>query len=239
MHEVTIQRTIESAIERIVKERVHLSGSGRTDAGVHASGQVANFRSGHLIEALILKRALNGTLPPDIAIKRVEEVPLEFDSCLDATSKTYRYSILNCLERCAIGRQYCLHVPISLDVESMQVASAHLVGEHDFSSFRSSSCSARNPVRRVQMAQFRQEGDLIHFWIESDGFLHHMVRAIVGTLLQVGRGKLLPEDFGAILEAKDRRRAGRTAQPHGLSLLEVKYHQRGVNSLEARQEKGG
>jgi len=223
LREVTIQRAIEQTIERIVQERVNLTGSGRTDAKVHALGQVANFQSGTRLEPHVLKRAINSLLPKDILIRRMEEVPLDFDSCLDALSKTYRYSILNRPERCAIGRHYSLHLASPLNLENMEEAAAHLVGEHDFSSFRSSSCSPQNPIRRVKRAKFQREGEFIHFFIESTGFLHHMVRCIVGTLIEVGRGGLAASDFGGILEARDRRLAGKTADPQGLCLMEVKY----------------
>jgi tRNA pseudouridine38-40 synthase len=220
---VTIQRTIEETIEGMVQEPVNLTGSGRTDAKVHALGQVANFRSDSHIEASTLKKGLNGHLPKDIVIRRVEEVPLEFDSCLDALSKTYRYSLLNQAERVAIGRDYSFHYPTPLILEKMEEASAHLLGEHDFSSFRSSFCSATHPVRRIRRARFQREGNLLQFYIESNGFLHHMVRCIVGTLLDVGRGKITPDEFRGILEAKDRKLAGRTAKPWGLCLMEVQY----------------
>jgi tRNA pseudouridine38-40 synthase len=228
LREVTIQRTIEQTIEKILQERVNLIGSGRTDAKVHALGQVANFRSGTRLEPPVLKKALNSLLPKDILIKRMEEVPWDFDSCLHALSKTYRYSILNRPERCAIGRFYSLHQAGPLNLESMEEAAGHLVGEHDFSSFRSSSCCPQNPIRRIKRAEFQREGELIHFFIEGNGFLHHMVRSIVGTLIEVGRGRLTPFDFRGILEARDRRLAGRTANPHGLCLLEVKYPEPGV-----------
>ncbi|HEX9920091.1 MAG TPA: tRNA pseudouridine(38-40) synthase TruA [Candidatus Methylomirabilis sp.] len=223
LDQVTIQSTIEKSIERITQERMNLTGSGRTDAKVHAFGQVANFRSKTNIEAPLLKKALNSLLPEDVVIKKMEEAPLEFDSCIDALSKTYRYSILNRPEPCAIGRFYSSQVARPLDVEAMEEASAYLLGEHDFSSFRSSSCSARNPIRNVQQAEFRKEDDLIHFYIQGSGFLHHMVRCIVGTLMDVGRGKITSSDFRGILEAKDRRLAGRTARPQGLCLMEVRY----------------
>jgi len=234
---VTIQRTIETTIERIVQEKVNLTGSGRTDAKVHALGQVANFRSRTHIEASALKKGLNVYLPQDIVIKKVEEVPLEFDSCLDALSKTYRYSLLNQPERAAIGRDYVFHCLTPLSPEKMEEASAHLLGKHDFSSFRSSSCSATNPVRRIGRAEFQKEGNLLQFYIESNGFLHHMVRSIVGTLLDVGRGKITPDEFRGILQAKDRKLAGRTAKPWGLCLMEVKYSQGGVERDEYGKER--
>jgi len=223
LREVTIQRTIEETIERIVQERVRLTGSGRTDAKVHAIGQMANFRSATRLEPHLLRRALNSLLPLDILIKKVDVVPLNFDSCLHALSKTYRYSILNRPDRCAIGRQYVLHLASPLHLETMMEAAAHLVGERDFSSFRSSSCQTQNSIRQVKRAEFEREGDLIHFFMESSGFLHHMVRSIVGTLIEVGKGRLTASEFQGILEAKDRRLAGRTANPQGLCLMEVKY----------------
>lgn len=221
--EVTIQKTIEQALEKILGERVRIVGAGRTDAGVHALGQVANFRSKTRMDSLTLKKALNALLPGDIVIRKVEEVAADFDSCIHAVGKTYRYSILNREDPCAIGRHYCLHINRPLDLEAMKVAAACLVGEHDFSSFRSSSCSSRNPIRRVSRAEFRREGEMVHFLIESNGFLHHMVRSIMGTLIEVGRGRITPADFRAILYARDRKLAGKTADPRGLCLMEVRY----------------
>jgi tRNA pseudouridine38-40 synthase len=221
--EVTIQRTIEQTLEQILREKIHLTASGRTDAGVHALGQVANFRSRTSLEPDTLKKALNGLLPKDILIKRAEEASLDFDACIHAVSKTYRYSILNRPERCAIGRHYCLHVPRPLNLEAMEEAASHLAGEHDFSSFRSSSCSSPNPIRRIERADFEREGNLIHFFIEGNGFLHHMVRSIVGTLIEVGKGRLTPSSFERILAARDRRLAGKTANSQGLCLMEVRY----------------
>jgi len=223
LREVSIQRTIEESIERIVQERVRLTGSGRTDAKVHALGQVANFRSGTRHDPPLLKRALNSLLPEDIVIRKMDVVPLEFDSCIHALSKTYRYSVLNRADRCAVGRRYCLHLASPLHLEAMREAAAHLVGEHDFSSFRSSSCETRNSIRRVKRAELEREGDFIRFFIESSGFLHHMVRNIVGTLIEVGKRRWTPSEFLGILEARDRKLAGKTASPQGLCLMEVRY----------------
>jgi tRNA pseudouridine38-40 synthase len=235
---VTIQRTIEHTLQKILGESVRITGAGRTDAGVHALGQVANFRTKAGMDSHTLKKALNALLPKDIVIRRTEEVSPDFDSCIHAISKTYRYSILNREDRCAVGRYYCLHVSRPLNLEAMEEAATSLVGEHDFSSFRSSSSSSRNPVRQVIRAEFQREGEMIHFFIESNGFLHHMVRSIVGTLIEVGGGRLTPSDFRAILYARDRRLAGKTADPHGLCLMEVKYPEAEfVSNDRARKER--
>ncbi len=219
----TIQGAMEETIKRVSGEEVRVTGAGRTDAGVHALGQVANFHTGKALEPLRWQQALNALLPPDIVVRGVEEAPEDFDARRSAKSKTYRYSILNRPYPSALDRRYLLHVPDPLDLGAMAEAVALLLGEHDFSAFRATGCTAATPVRRVSEARFTTEGERLHFFITADAFLMHMVRIIVGTLVEVGTGKLTPAGFRDILKSCDRGRAGKTVPPHGLCLMGVRY----------------
>jgi len=220
----TVQEVIEQKIEVMTRQRVRLIASGRTDAGVHALGQVANFRTTSSIPVEGLRRGLNSLLPSDIIIKSAEEVDLQFHAQYGAKRKIYRYAILNSDVPSALRRNYCWHLPGPLDVPAMQKASCVLLGRQDFSSFQGADADTEDPVREVYRAEWSVEGEgFLHFTIEADGFLKHMVRNIVGTLAEVGRGKLSVEDFERILGARDRRQAGMTAPAQGLFLVEVKY----------------
>ncbi len=219
----TIQGALEEIVKRISGEEVRVIGAGRTDAGVHALGQVANFRASKDLALDTWRRALNGLLPSDIVVRGVEPVPDEFEARRSATYKTYRYSIWNAPFPSALERHCALHIPDPLDVASMAEGATSLIGEHDFSAFRAADDSPPRPVRRVVEARFAQEANRLHFIITGNGFLKHMIRIIMGTLLDVGRGKLSPEDLERILHSKDRQRAARTAPPHGLCLMEVMY----------------
>jgi tRNA pseudouridine38-40 synthase len=219
----TIQGTLEETIKRVSGEEVRVTGAGRTDAGVHAVGQVANFSTGKGLQANSWQRALNALLPPDIVVRRVEETSEDFDARRSAKSKTYRYSILNRPSPSALDRRYLLHVPNPLDLAAMAEAAAHLLGEHDFSAFRAADGDAVTSARRVYEARLATEGERMHFFITADAFLMHMVRIIVGTLLDVGAGKITPAGFREILKSRDRGRAGKTAPPHGLCLVNVQY----------------
>ncbi len=221
---VTIQGMIEKKLTLLTKEAVHLVGSGRTDAGVHAFGQVAHFKTQSQMEVRSIQRALNSLLPPDIVIKGIEEVEEFFHARKESKSKVYEYRILNRAFRSALHRGYAWHIPQKLDLNEMKEAAQELIGEHDFSSFRSVGSPTRTAVRRVIRAEWKRgrEG-LIRFEIEASGFLKQMVRAVVGTLVEVGKGKISPEEFRRILDLKDRKKAGPTAPAHGLFLKEVKY----------------
>ncbi len=220
----TIQGVIEEKLKVLTGEDVKLIGSGRTDAGVHALGQVANFRTNCELEPERLRRALNSLLPDDIYIKKAEYVPLDFHARYSAKSKTYEYRILNREEPDIFKRRYLWHVIPPLDREKMQEALSLIVGTHDFSSFRSSGSSSVNPVRTVFRAELISDSDgLLRIVMEANGFLRHMVRNIVGTVVQVGYGKISLERFKEIFEAKDRRLAGKKAPAQGLFLVEVKY----------------
>jgi tRNA pseudouridine38-40 synthase len=219
----TIQGILQDTAKRISGEEVHIAGAGRTDAGVHALGQVANFRTGKELSPDKWQRAFNSLLPPDIVVRRAETVPDGFDARRSAKQKTYRYSILNAPHSSALDRHWLLHVPGPLELAPMEEAGASLLGEHDFSSFRAANGDSPNQVRRVYQAFFLSEGNRLQFVITGNGFLKHMIRIVVGTLLDVGRGRLTPGAFREILQSKDRQRAGRTAPAHGLCLMQVSY----------------
>jgi len=220
----TIQGVIEERLKRLTGESVRLMASGRTDAGVHAVGQVAHFKTESAMDVSTILRALNSLLPSDIAIQKAEEVDPGFHARRSCQSKVYEYRILNRKLRSAFHRGYTWHIPQKLDLEAMKVATERLIGEHDFSSFRSVGSPTRTAVRTVIRAEWKRKREgLLTFEIEASGFLKQMVRAIVGTLVEVGRGKTTPEEFLKILESRDRSKAGPTAPAHGLFLKEVRY----------------
>ncbi len=221
---LTIQEVIENRIGIMTQEQVRLIASGRTDAGVHALGQVASFKTSSSLPVDVLRHGLNRLLPEDIAIQSAVEVDEHFHPQFGAKRKTYRYVILNRERRSALHRNYSWHLPRPLDLAAMRDASSLLMGKQDFSSFQGADPDRTDPVREVFRAEWSvEEKDFLFFTIEADGFLKHMVRNIVGTLVEIGQGRISREEFSAILQARDRRRAGMTAPPRGLFLLEVKY----------------
>ncbi len=219
----TIQGLLQEALAQIVGAPVQVTGAGRTDAGVHALGQVASFRADTRLDLLTLRRALNAHLPRDVVVRQAEEVPPKFDARRSARSRTYRYSILCRDHPSALLARHSLYVPHSLEFAAMARAAELVIGTHDFSAFRAGTCTAATPVRTVLEASGRPEGDLWHFDITANAFLQHMVRILVGTLLEVGSGKRHPSHVGDVLAGRDRRRAGKTAPAHGLCLVEVSY----------------
>jgi tRNA pseudouridine38-40 synthase len=221
---LTIQEVIEKKVEVMTGEHVRLIASGRTDAGVHALGQVANFRTSASIPVEGLWWGLNSLLPPDIVIQSAEEVEAEFHAQHRVKRKIYRYLILNGKVPSAIYRNYSWHIPLPLDVSAMQDAAGMLLGKKDFSTFRAADPDSNDAVREIFRAGWlMKEGNFLAFTIEADGFLKYMVRNIVGTLVEVGKGKIRAEEFRRILEARDRRQAGNTAPAQGLFLVEVIY----------------
>jgi len=221
---LTIQGIIEGKLALLMGETVHLVGSGRTDAGVHAFGQVAHFKTKNQMDVHTIQRALNSLLPPDIVIQRAEEVKEDFHARKQSKSKTYEYRILNRNIRSAFYREYAWHIPQTLNIGEMKKATRSLKGEHDFSSFQSVGSPKKTAVRNVTRAEWKRGRDgLLRFEVEANGFLKQMVRAIVGTLVDVGKGKISSEEFRRILDSKDRKKAGPTAPPHGLFLKEVRY----------------
>jgi tRNA pseudouridine38-40 synthase len=221
---VTIQQVLEEKIGLMTGEKIRLIASGRTDAGVHALNQVCNFQTRSRIEPDSLRRGLNSLISGDIHVKTAETVPLDFHSRYDARSKVYEYRILNRAEPELFLRHYTWHVRHPLDREVMDGCLAELYGTHDFSAFRSSGSSNRNPVRRMIRADIQgPENGLLVFRFEADGFLRHMVRNVVGTVVETGMEKRGLQEFREILHSRDRCRAGIKAPPQGLFLVEVKY----------------
>jgi len=220
----TIQGTLEEKLALLTREKVHLIGSGRTDSGAHALGQVASFQTRSPMAVHTLQKALNSLLPSDIAVRKVEEVSEDFNARRSAKSKIYEYRILNHETRSAFHREHAWHIPQELDLTEMKKATQLLIGEHDFSSFRSVGTPTKTAIRKVFVAQWKKNRQgFLRFEIEATGFLKQMVRAIVGTLVEIGRGKITVAEFGRILESKDRSLAGPTAPSRGLFLREVKY----------------
>ena len=219
---ITIHGKLREAIERVILEEIMLHGSGRTDAGTHAVGQVANFHTESNIPAYKLVQAINTYLPKDIVVRSAKKVPEKFHSRYSAKSKTYCYTIFNSRIRNAIGRNYCLHYSVPLDVEKMQKASKVLMGKHDFSAFKSKS-DVLSSIRTIMKLEIKKKGKYLTFTIEADGFLYKMVRSIVGTLLEVGKGKITITEFKKIVKSRSRAKAGNTAVANGLCLLKVKY----------------
>ena len=220
----TVQGMIEEKLAWITGEAVHLIGSGRTDSGVHAFGQVANFKTKSQLDVHSIQKALNSLLSPDIVIQKAEEVEEDFHARRESKSKVYEYRILNRDIRSAFRHGYAWHISQRLDLEEMRKATLMLIGEHDFSSFRSVGSPTRTAIRRIIRADWKRGRDgLIRFEVEANGFLKQMVRALVGTLVEVGRGKIDSEEFQKILDSQDRKKAGPTAPAHGLFLKEVKY----------------
>ncbi|MCU0558994.1 MAG: tRNA pseudouridine(38-40) synthase TruA [Desulfobacterales bacterium] len=222
----TVQAEIEKALATMTRSAVTLHGAGRTDAGVHALGQVASFRCDTRLAPDQLLKGLNSLLPPDIAIRECCRAPEEFHARFSAKSKRYGYRVLNREVRSALERRtsWFLHTP--LDLAAMQQAADRLCGRRDFKAFESAGSPRAHTVREVTAAEWvcdRQQPGLLFFQIAADGFLRCMVRNIVGTLVAVGRGALAPAGIDAILDSRDRRRAGPTAPARGLFLLEVRY----------------
>jgi tRNA pseudouridine38-40 synthase len=219
----TIQGVLEEKLKLITGETPRLHAAGRTDAGVHALGQVVNFSLKHHIPASSLLLALNSTLPKDIVINDIQEVAPDFQARYCARSKKYVYRILQQPQPSPFERHYAWHIRKFLDIESMRCSARYLIGSHNFASFQGAGCTAKNLVKTINEIDFQQNSHILSIVISGDGFLRHMVRNIVGTLIEVGRGKLPPDEIKVILEACDRRAAGPTAPPRGLYLAKVEY----------------
>jgi tRNA pseudouridine38-40 synthase len=219
----SIQGVLERAASTFFGMPTRVTGSGRTDAGVHAIGQVANFFVDREYDRFRILRGLNALTAADITIKEVEIVSDSFDARRDGRSRIYEYRILNRTTPSPfyLNRAWHLHDP--LDRDAMRAAIPCLLGEHDFSSFRAAGCEAAHPVRNVYRTALEERGELLVYSVEATAFLRHMVRNIVGTLVEVGRGRRAPQSMSELLEARDRTKAGPTAPPHGLYLMEVKY----------------
>ena len=221
---VTVQGALESCLSRITNGPARLHAAGRTDAGVHALGQVAHFDTASDIAMAPLVRGFNSLLQDDLVVRRAVEAPGGFHARYDAVRKTYLYQLHNHAVPSLFCARYAWHVPQRLDVPAMQTAAQLLVGRHDFSAFRSASRDdARQPVRCLYRLALRHQPPRLVFVLSADGFLYRMARSIVGTLVAVGRGAIAAEAVGDMLRARQRRLAGPTAPAHGLFLVHVSY----------------
>jgi tRNA pseudouridine38-40 synthase len=219
----TLQGVLEAALATALRHPVRIAAAGRTDAGVHAMGQVVSFRSEHLVEPWELRKSLNALTPTDMAIREVALVADGFDPRRHATARVYEYRLWNQAWRSAFWHRFTWHIPRALDLRAMRFGAAALAGRHDFSAFRASDCDSDSPVRTVVQSGFTEAEGLCVYRIEANAFLKHMVRAIVGTLVEVGTGQRRPESVAEVLASRDRSRAGQTAPPQGLVLTAVRY----------------
>ena len=224
-HKGTIQGVLEHAASRLLQEKVKVVGSGRTDAGVHAAAQVANFKTKSKFSCLNIQKGLNGILPKDMRIKQAEDVCLDFHARFCARSKLYRYTIINHSFASPFLRRYSHLVRFTLDLKKMRQACCCLLGRHNLRSFQAVDKRERSSIRTIKRLNIRKDRHLIYLDIEADGFLYHMVRNIVGTLIEVGRGKLKAQEIKGILGAKNRIYAGPCAPAKGLCLMQVKYQE--------------
>ncbi|HEY9060273.1 MAG TPA: tRNA pseudouridine(38-40) synthase TruA [Pseudobacteroides sp.] len=220
---ISVQRVVEDAFRKLTGENIKLIGASRTDTGVHAYGQTANFFTESKIPAEKFFLAVNCLLPSDISIVHSGEVSSNFHSRFSAKGKKYKYLIYNDRAPSALMRNRAFHVPVSLNLEDMKKAAQYIPGKKDFSAFKASGSSAKDSVRTVTGVELQKAENIIELTVSGDGFLYNMVRIIAGTLVDVGMGRISPDDMGDILESKDRTRAGRTAPAHGLYLVEVYY----------------
>ena len=219
----SIQETIEKALQKILREKVKVIGSGRTDAGVHAKAQVADFRIKSQMPLARLQEGLNAVLPEDIAITKINSVGPDFHSRFRAKAKVYRYTILNRMHRSALLRNYAYFCRYHLDIKLMRKEAAALLGRHNFRAFCASGGAGKNQLKTIKRIAITRHDDLINIEIEADGYLYNMVRNIVGTFIDIGRGQLAKGTIKRILRCRDRRQAGPTAAARGLCLVKVKY----------------
>ena len=221
---LNIQGTIEKAIEAVTKEHTEINASGRTDAGVHALGQVANFKTNSDIPIEKFAVAINSNLKKSIRIINAEEVEARFHSRLSCKKKTYRYIINNSQYGTAIYRNLETHIPVKLNIDKMKEAAKYFEGEHDFRAFKASGTSNKNSVRTIYKAEVKKtQNDRIYIELTGNGFLYNMVRIIAGTLVDVGSEKINPKDIINIINTQKREFAGKTLPPQGLYLVNVEY----------------
>jgi pseudouridylate synthase I len=219
----SLQDAIEAAIKKLTGRKASVIASGRTDSGVHALAQVMNFRTSSKIPLESIEKALNTILPDDIRIYGSEEVSLAFNAQKSAKSKLYRYTIYNCNVMDPLLRHFAAKCYFKIDLRLMRKGAQYLVGRHDYTSFQTKDGVEKNAVRTVKYITIEKKGDLIYIDIEANGFLYNMVRNIVGTLIDVGRGKIAPGHVQEILAKKDKRACGPTAAAQGLCLIKVNY----------------
>ena len=219
----TIQGKIEDVLSKLTEEKIEIVASGRTDMGVHALGQVVNFKTNSTKSVEKIQKYLYKYLPESIVVTKIEEVDERFHSRYNAKSKIYMYRIDNNEFHNPFNRKYTYHLDKKLDIEKMQEASQYLIGEHDFSSFASSRSKKKSHVRKIEYIKIQEKNKFIEIYVKADGFLYNMVRIIVGTLIDAGLNKIKPEDVKDMLESKNRTAASDTAPAKGLYLLDVQY----------------
>jgi tRNA pseudouridine38-40 synthase len=219
----TVQDTLEAALAMIAGERIQLTCAGRTDRGVHALEQVAHFDVAAQRPESAWVRGVNALLPESVAVQWAREVPAEFHARYAGRARTYRYVLINRAVRPALAARHAGWFHLPLDASAMRAAAQRLIGEHDFSAFRSADCQAKTPVRTLHQLAIESRGERIDFVLRANAFLHHMVRNIVGTLVYVGKGRHPPDWAGEVLESRDRARAAPTFAAEGLYLERVEY----------------
>jgi len=220
----TIQARIEAALQKLFGQKVRIHGAGRTDAGVHALGQVAAFDAPRHFDPIDLRRALNAMLPPDIAVREAVEAASRFDPRRDAYLRAYEYRILNRELRSVFDHRYAWHVRDALDLDAMRTSARRFLGEHDFAAFRTLGTETKSTLRRIYVSQWEQRGeDLLLYRIEGSSFLRHMVRAMVAAMVEIGRQRMRVAALDALLSGGDRATAPAAAPACGLFLVEVRY----------------
>jgi tRNA pseudouridine38-40 synthase len=220
---ITLQEVVQRSIERILDHPVKIYAAGRTDTGVHAFGQVINFRTEKTIDLRSITKGLNSLLPGDIRVKNAREVDESFHSRYSAKSKSYIYCIVTDRYHSPFNMRYSWHIPYAINVSLMNESIKEIIGVHDFSSFKKKNEMYKRHEREVLRAGVRRRGEFIYIVIEATGFLRYMVRNIVGTLVLVGEGKISKKDFIGVIQSRDRVNAGPTAPPQGLFLRKIKY----------------
>lgn len=220
----TIQSELEKALSRLFNRSMKIqAASGRTDSGVHAAGQVVNFKTGSSLRLEKIQAGLNALLPSEIAVKKIEEAPLDFHARYDARWKTYEYLVFNSKTRSPLVNGRAYRFPYPLEIQKMRKAARHLKGRHNFKAFQASGSSVKKSVRSIRRFTVEKKNVWVRFTVEADGFLYHMVRNLVGTLLEVGRGRMTDKEFMKVLKSRKRFLAGPTAPAHGLTLSRVDY----------------
>lgn len=233
---LAVQQVIEEALCQLLGHKTELRSSGRTDAGVHAIGMPAAFKTSTNLPLKAFVEGTNRFLPPDIAILNAIEVTNGFKPIADALAKHYRYTILTAPIRSPLRRFHAWHIRENLNVEAMQQAALHFIGHHNFAAFRASNCAAKTTVRRIDSVEVIQEGDSIIIDVVGGGFLKNMVRVMTGTLVEIGRGRFEPDYIQELLLSGDRKQAGATAPACGLCLMEVYYPPSCGETLISRPE---
>ncbi len=222
----TVQEALEEALGILTRENIVVHGSGRTDAGVHASCQVINFHSNTKIPAARFPLAVNSVLPPDIVVYQAEDVSADFHARFSARKKTYCYTIFNERQMSPFWRFYAYHVPVWLDVDKMREGADGFLGTHDFRAFCAKNTAVQNFTRTVFDCRIEKEGPLLRFFVQGNGFLYNMVRIITGTLMEIGKGRRESGEIPVLLAGRERKLVGQTLPPQGLCLVAVEYSEK-------------